>query len=404
MKTHYSIFIFLAVRATCSLAQPQTPFDMAMVLEQELATGVGLLMPDPNTPYARYHGVLPLPSPSGAGFPQGFLNGLVGVTEHTTTVYPVTLRVDDTTGDTVFYNATTNAFWSETPTGTYYADWIEQLYGAVDPQTQALLYPSHVEARWLFIAEQDIPAYHEALLASLTPTGQGTGTLPERTDIPVFRVIGFFPSTDAYYFGAIWNDVAYFPNGKMDVLFTPDLLSPNWSVVQSIPVANAPKAAAFAVPRVALPPPSSVTHDPGCTPTDHIVVSPLNPNVSYTNTVCGCLTTAAPSPTGFFRLDIQETVTGIPAWWRVLYGFAPFASWEDGIDFTGDGYTNTQKYGLKLNPIAPPDTNGTTATIQYHYDGDDRLTTTFIGTKGDAATRQLTPAGNPSVQQERNAQ
>ena len=400
MKMYYFVLIFLTAWAACSLAQPQTPFDMAMVLEQELASGAGLLMPDPNTPYARYHGVLPLPSPSGTGFPQEFHNGLVSVESFGVTTYPVTLRVDDITGDTVFYNAAATAFWWEAPAGTYHADWLEQLHGAADPLTQALLCPSHVEARWLFIAEQDIPAYHEALLASLTPPGQGTGTPPWPTDTPAFRIIGFFPAADAFYFGAVWNDVAYFPNGKMDVLFTPDLLSANWSVVRSIPVANTAKAAAFEVPRAVLPP-SPSAHDPGCTPTDHIVVSPLDPAVSYTNTVCGCTITATAAPTGFFRLDIQETVSGIPAWWRVLYGFAPFASWEDGIDFTGDGNTNLQKHTLGLNPITPPNPNGA-ATIQYRYDGDDRLTSTFIGTNGDAAIRQLTPAGNPSIQQERN--
>jgi len=136
----------------------------------------------------------------------------------------------------------------------------------------------------------------------------------------------------------------------------------------------------------------------------NLVVSPLDLGVTYTNATCGCAL-AAQSATGFFRLGIQETVTGMPAWWRVLHGFSPFASWEDNTDFNGDGHTNIQKYGLGLNPAAPPDTNGlTTATIQYRYDRDDRLTTTFIGAKGDAAIRHLTPAGNPSLLQERNAQ
>ena len=75
------------------------------------------------------------------------------------------------------------------------------------------------------------------------------------------------------------------------------------------------------------------------------------------------------------------------------------------MDFTSDGLSNRDKYEQGVNPIAPPNTNGvSTATIQYTYDDDDRLTATFVGAEGDAAVRNLTPAGNPQVQQERNAQ
>ena len=45
----------------------------------------------------------------------------------------------------------------------------------------------------------------------------------------------------------------------------------------------------------------------------------------------------------------------------------------------------------------------TAAIIQYHYDADDRLVRTFVGAKGDAAVRTLSPAGNPTIQQERIA-
>ena len=245
--------MFFAAWGLTAPAEPQTPFEMAMALERDLASGIGLLMPDPNTPYARYHGALPLPPPDDAGFPQGFLNGLVSAERFGITIYPVALRADDITGVTSFYNANANGFWQETPAGTYHADWLLQLHSDVPPQTQALLCPSHVETHWVFIEEQDIPAYYEALLASRIPSGQGPAPLPENANTPVLRTAAFVPAADAYYFATAWNDVAYFPNAKMDVLFTADLLSPNWTVVRSIPVSNTQRAAAFEVPLAGFP-------------------------------------------------------------------------------------------------------------------------------------------------------
>ena len=81
---------------------------------------------------------------------------------------------------------------------------------------------------------------------------------------------------------------------------------------------------------------------------------------------------------------------------------APLSAWEDGVDFTGDGNTNTGKHGAGINPVTPPDAGG--AAILYRHDDDDRLTASLVGAEGDTAVRQLTPAGNPNVQQERNAQ
>ncbi len=88
-----------------------------------------------------------------------------------------------------------------------------------------------------------------------------------------------------------------------------------------------------------------------------------------------------------------------------MYGFAPYDSWEDYVDFNNTGYTNREKYEQDslANPITPPHANLPDTAIQYHYDGDERLATTFIGVQGDAAIRHLSSAGNPSIQQVRSA-
>ncbi|MCL2103571.1 MAG: hypothetical protein FWH21_00730 [Kiritimatiellaeota bacterium] len=401
MKKLHVSFLFFAVHGFVALAQqPQTPFEMAMVLERNLASGIGILMPDPEMPFVSYHGVLPLPGPAPAGFPQGFLNGLVSMQQFGVTVYPVTLCVDDNTGVTAFYNADQVPFWTETPDGSYYANWLLQLHGNVPSQTAELLKPSHVEARWVFVEEGDIPAFHAGWLAHLPPP-----TPPPSANVPVLNVTAFVPAADTFHFASAWNTTAFFPASLMDVFFTTDLSAPDWSVVKTVPVAAAgPGTAFFEVPRAALPPstPPPSAHDPNCLPVTNIVVSPLDSAVSYTNVTCDC-SLPAQKPSGFFCLGIRELGSGIPpAWWRVLYGFSPFDSWEDDVDFNGDGNTNREKYGLGLNPIAPPG-GGAGAAVLYTYDVDDRLTHTFPGPSGAAAVRNLSPVGNPNVQQERNA-
>ncbi|MCL1921286.1 MAG: hypothetical protein FWG50_09460 [Kiritimatiellaeota bacterium] len=400
------LFAFLtALAALAAVAEVQSPFDMALCLEKSLSEFAGALSPDAGEPCACYQGVLPFPEADPAGFPQAFIEGLSAATAFGVTVWPANLRVDDASGVTFFYNAQSNAFWEVPPVGAYSADWIEQLHGNADtPLMQALLRPSHVVAQWLFIAEADIPAYHAARLAVLAPGGPAP-LPPADPNAPHLRVTAFAPAADAHLFASAWNAAAYFPLARMDVWFTHDLLAPEWSWVRSVavPPAGPVRTAFFDVPRAMLPPadPSLFAHDPGCTPVTNIVVSPLAPGVSYTNAVCDCARPAAPA--GFFRLGIPDPSQNIPAWWRVLHGLAPYDSWEDFIDFTGDGNTNQQKHGLGLNPIAPPG-GGVGAAILYRYDDDDRLTHTFAGPDGDAAVRNLTPAGNPAVQQERNAQ
>ena len=263
MKKNCIVFVS-AVTCGCA-ALAQTPFEMAMELERELASGIGILMPDPGIPFVNYHGVLPLPEPDPSGFPQGFLDGLVSTQQYGFATWPVTLRADDVSGDTVFRNADGTLFWSESPSGIYSADWILQLHGNPPAPMDELLLPSHVEAQWTFVAEEDIAAYHEATLASLKP--QGPAAPPPPSNLPVLNVTAFAPAADAYLFASAWNSTAYFPLSLMDVWFTPSLTAPDWSVVKTVPVSNTGnRTAFFEVPQAALPPPPSPSFSPSAKP------------------------------------------------------------------------------------------------------------------------------------------
>ncbi|MCL1888075.1 MAG: hypothetical protein FWF96_04305 [Kiritimatiellaeota bacterium] len=388
-----------------------TPLDMALALERETARFVGVFMPDTNRPFGMWSGVLPFlegETPvEPQKFPQEFLAGLVCTQEFGIATWPVRLRVNDETGVTYFYNAAGVSFWEEEPRETYHTEWVVDLYGReVSLWVRELLRPSHVEARWVFVEEENIQAYHVARWESFGRQG-GRGTAQwGALNVPELYTTAFSPVEDSWHFFAEWNRVAYFPLSRLDVRFAPDLRASHWPVVWSVPVTRRGlEGGAFVeIPKAAISEDHQTLpgfeHEEFCEPLTNVVYSSLVEGVAYTNVVCEC---ARPkSPTGFFKLTIPDPSQNIPAWWRVLYGFAPWDSWEDGFDFTGDGWVNWEKHDHGVNPVAPPG-GGNAAGIHYFYDDDDRLLSAFPGADGDASYRQLSPAGNVEIQQERTA-
>ena len=73
---------------------PATPLEMALRLERELASGAGVLMPDPERPVRLDGGVIALEA-GQAGFPAEFLAGLVPEEINGAEAWRVTLRADD---------------------------------------------------------------------------------------------------------------------------------------------------------------------------------------------------------------------------------------------------------------------------------------------------------------------
>ena len=422
----FSAIILILCATGAAAQQPQSPFDMAMRLERDLAYGIGFFMPDTNRTFAINHGAMALPSPDNAGFPQAFLDGLAPSVEYGVATYPVTLRVDDDTGVTVFYNADDMPFWNLAPAGGYSSDWILQLRcgDTTSPSWQeahsatakkritALSRPSHVEMQWVFVAEADAQTYHNGRIAAQMAarrSGVSEGTRDKGPEGPQLWITEFSVSTNLYTFTAAWNHLVVFPEGTLEVWFTESLAPQNWTNVATFAIADTAESVEFSLTRenifgAAIEP--AFAHEPDCEPEIYTAPSPLNPGEIYTNAVCACYSNWK-APTGFFRLKIPGTemnVGELPLWWKMYYGLDPWYDWDESLDFSGDGYTNLDAYLLGRNPIAPPNTVGVTpATIQYDYDDDDRLTHAFIGAEGCAVIRLLSPAGNAEVQQERKA-
>ena len=232
---------------------PQTPFDMAMALEREIASGAGIMMPDPDTPYVRYHSTIPLPIPDDAGFPQGFLMGLVGVEEHGWVVYPVTARVDDASGHTIFRNAEGEAFWAVSPEGAYDPDWVYLPIGemrATPPRhflsgrllTEFLLRPAHVEARWAFAPAQDAIPYNDARNAARQaqrPLRQAEPSRLLSANEPDAGITSIDVDANAVHLTAQWNDLFPYPYLLMHVQHKANLHSPTWQTIQEIHIPDA---------------------------------------------------------------------------------------------------------------------------------------------------------------------
>ena len=351
-------------------ASPQSPFEMAAALERGQSTGEGVMMPDLYTPLMRDHGALQLPEPDPAGFPLDFLTGLTGVEEHGVMVYPVTAHVDDVSGETLFRNAEGEDFWAVPPMGEYSPDWICRLRLGGEPPypplTEALLLPSHVEARWVFVDGQDMAPYRDARDAELRaqrirrvePTRRLSETEPD------LRTAAFSVGTNAFHFTVEWNGLMEFPLGLINVWYTESLTDPDWCIVHTVEDIQGGTADAISFDILFEDATWAWTdmteHDPNCTPITNLVVSPLDPGVTYTNVTCSCPVTEGQCPAGFFKVAIAGG-----GWWG---GGEDEEEWEspppdfdDGIDtgpaqwvtLTGDldmGITKTLTTNLTVKP------------------------------------------------------
>ncbi|MCL1856998.1 MAG: hypothetical protein FWF84_05100, partial [Kiritimatiellaeota bacterium] len=283
-----------------------SPFELAMALEGDLARFSAVMLPDTNLALRHDYGALPFPEAAPAGFPSDFVSGLAPAMEYGFEVFPVTLKVDEPTGDTVFNDVHSNAFWSVAANSSYYPEWILDLHGGSSPWLEEALRPSRVELLATFVAEQDITPYVEAKVAAKMGQHPQGHPAPWPLDKPALDIAAFEASSNAFYFASAWNAVAYFPLSRLDLLYKPSLDAPGWSYVKSIPVSNGgSRAALFDIPHIEIPRPPFV-HDALCAPVEIVIDSPLDDGVTYTNFFCECVAPPLESPSGFFRLSIPD--------------------------------------------------------------------------------------------------
>jgi|GEM_PF-2332479 len=332
-------------------AQPQAPRDLSLALERLQASGAGVFMPDPATPYREEQGPVPLTP----GFPQEFCEGLIAVDVEGISTFPVTLRTDDATGEMRYFNAMEEMFWIEYPEGTFAADWIANLRG-VDP-ADPLYLPSHVEVSFTLMDEQDVEAYRgvrsvqQRALELSRKLQKKQSPVRLSSSSPLF-IKDFRAGTNAFEFVTEYPDPLF--GNAFDLFHTSDLVSGRWRMLGRIPVDPYTNAVSFAVPFSIVPGVGVAPPEQEGDPVTIIVISPLDPGVAYTNVITSYR--PAPAPTGFFQLGtlIDGDFDGMTdAYERLVSLTDPNDPIDALIDSDGDGLPNSYEFYYGTDPLVP---------------------------------------------------
>ena len=360
--------------------------EMALVHEQDLAKGLGMLMPDTNR-YVVHRGLVPLPAVTNANtFTAYFLNGLTPAEDFGFTVWPVSAVVSVTNGHTYFYNADGLPVESVFCGGSYSPDWIARLWfgdGAPlpDPLDPVWL-PSKVESRWTFVAPGDMVAYAAARLdTAYTNAPSGGGASAARFGVPGIRVSEFRVSAGGFSFGLRGEDVAAFPHPAFHVLYSADLAARDWRpVARELLGGGAPFALPFGAVPGAGPSAQPAQHAPGCVQTVTTVPSPTFgagtgifwPPVTHTHTNCSCGAGQGAGARGFFALvsDVDAAGCGVPDWWLNLHGVNPADVWNAIPGDSGMTYIDMFISGLSPNAPLPWPPPGGTLALPFYVCGD----------------------------------
>jgi len=324
-----------ASRRASAYRAPATPLEMALRLERELARGAGMLMPDPERRARLDGGVIPLDD-AAPGFPPEFLAGLVPEEVNGVGAWRAVLRVDDASGDALFYNADGEAFWSVTADAAVYTpDWIARLHsvdgeaagfldtGAVYREllarpsrrmrvpdqalyrsawlsTRQYFLPSHAEMAFTFVLRGDLDAYRSGMAAKAER--QVAADAPPRP-LAGLAFTGIASGTDGVALSAAWPAGTALAGGALDVFFTPTLAPPAWTNPWRVAPDPGADGTDLLIPRADLPPPPEA---PAPAYVTNTAPSAYAPGVTLTNIIG--TNALRQADTGFFRLaDAADT-------------------------------------------------------------------------------------------------
>ena len=391
---------------------PATPLEMALRLERELASGAGILMPDPERRVRLDGGVIALDA-GQAGFPPEFLAGLVPEEINGVEAWRATLCADDLSGGMLFYNAAGEPFWSvAADPAVYTPDWIAKLHsvdGAVPDfsdtdrvyqdllarpsrrmqvpdqvfyrsawlSTRQYFLPSHTEMVFTFILREDLGAYRSGMAANRQGAALAGAPARSPTTLTGLTFTGIASGTNGVALSAAWPTNTVLAGGALDIFFTPSLSPISWTNPWRVSLDPDATGVELLIPRADLPPPPEAPA-PACV--TNTAPSNYDPGVTYTNTICTNAVWLA--DTGFFRLaDLADTDgdgltdanekwvygtsptnpdtdgDGLYDGWEVTYGLDPLSPDDPAADPDGDGLNNLEESLLGTDPFNT-DTDG----------------------------------------------
>ena len=353
MKKHSpTVLCHALILAIALFAEPTWaigPADLAEDLAALIAEGKGVLMPDLAAPHVENRGVMELDD----DFPSSFLVGLVPATEYGVTVYPVAIRINDATGNAVFFNAAETPFYTVPRVAP--VNWFALLHPLL--ATNPWYAESRVIAQWTLVPSESLDAY---LAAANTPSPP-LRSLPAPAGLEVTNLMftAITVSESNVVLDVAWptNDI---PDGEpLDLYFSPELATNVWTLLDSATPTD-PTNVTFTVDGADLPgffcttPPH--VHDASCIPITNIVQSVFLTGEVETNIVYSCATNPAPpGVAGFFRVGTRHDSDGdgLPdAYEMLVSGTDPLLG-----DTDGDGLFDDEESDAGTNPLVA-DTDG----------------------------------------------
>lgn len=367
-----------------------SPRDAAVVLESEIAGGVGVLIPDPLLPVVLGPHRVAFDVP-GADWPDAFVEAVCALPfDADVGGWRISATVNSTSGATVFSDETGTAVWVENPPNPVPFNWVAPFrrLSSEPSDSDVLFEPSRVRMEFVFGFADDFDAFDQLSATAAVPIMPRL--LSPRNDVApldtesglenssdgncFFRWTAFRPASNEYSVAVAWPATNFADFAAIDVLFKNRLEDRGWRWIYRHEVPDASTLSnSFAIPASAIP----VIVSPDSSPPlqTNVVFSPFG--IWYTN-VLSTLPGQLRQNSGFFlAANIRDTDADgltdameslcfgtdpdcsdtdsdtIPDNWEVLFGMDPTNPEDAILDMDSDGLPNVYEYHNGCDPRIP---------------------------------------------------